>query len=41
MLRFHGSKDKKHHTEIGYNSRLDSMQAAVLRILLPELDGWN
>jgi dTDP-3-amino-3,4,6-trideoxy-alpha-D-glucose transaminase len=41
VLRFHGSKDKKHHTEIGYNSRLDSMQAAVLRILLPELDGWN
>ena len=41
VLRFHGSKDKRHHTEIGYNSRLDSMQAAVLRILLPELDGWN
>jgi dTDP-3-amino-3,4,6-trideoxy-alpha-D-glucose transaminase len=41
LLRFHGSKDKRHHTEIGYNSRLDSIQAAVLRILLPELDGWN
>ncbi len=40
-LRFHGSTDKKHHTEVGYNSRLDSMQAAVLRLLLPELDGWN
>jgi dTDP-3-amino-3,4,6-trideoxy-alpha-D-glucose transaminase len=40
-LRFHGSKDKRHHTEVGYNSRLDSIQAAVLRILLPELDGWN
>jgi dTDP-3-amino-3,4,6-trideoxy-alpha-D-glucose transaminase len=40
-LRFHGSKDKQHHTDVGYNSRLDEMQAAVLRILLPELDGWN
>jgi dTDP-4-amino-4,6-dideoxygalactose transaminase len=41
VLRFHGSKDKRHHTEVGYNSRLDSMQAAVLRVLLPELDGWT
>jgi dTDP-3-amino-3,4,6-trideoxy-alpha-D-glucose transaminase len=41
ILRFHGSKDKLHHTDVGYNSRLDSIQAAVLRILLPELDGWN
>ena len=41
LLRFHGSKDKRHHTDVGYNSRLDSIQAAVLRILLPELDGWN
>jgi dTDP-3-amino-3,4,6-trideoxy-alpha-D-glucose transaminase len=41
VLRFHGSKDKRHHTEVGYNSRLDSMQAAILRLLLPELDGWN
>ncbi|MBA2630663.1 MAG: DegT/DnrJ/EryC1/StrS family aminotransferase [Thermoleophilaceae bacterium] len=40
-LRFHGSSDKKTHTEVGYNSRLDSLQAAVLRLLLPELDGWN
>ena len=28
-------------TEVGYNSRLDELQAAVLRVLLPELDGWN
>jgi dTDP-3-amino-3,4,6-trideoxy-alpha-D-glucose transaminase len=41
LLRFHGSVDKSHHTEVGYNSRLDSIQAAVLRVLLPELDGWN
>jgi dTDP-4-amino-4,6-dideoxygalactose transaminase len=40
-LRFHGSRDKKTHTDVGYNSRLDSIQAAVLRELLPELDGWN
>ena len=40
-LRFHGSDDKKTFLEVGYNSRLDEMQAAVLRILLPELDGWN
>jgi dTDP-4-amino-4,6-dideoxygalactose transaminase len=40
-LRFHGSEDKRTFTEVGYNSRLDEMQAAVLRVLLPELDGWN
>jgi dTDP-4-amino-4,6-dideoxygalactose transaminase len=40
-LRFHGSEDKVHHTEVGYNSRLDALQAGVLRLLLPELDGWN
>ncbi len=40
-LRFHGSDDKQTFVEVGYNSRLDEMQAAVLRILLPELDGWN
>lgn len=41
LLRFHGSEDKVTHTDVGYNSRLDSMQAAVLRILLPELDDWT
>jgi dTDP-3-amino-3,4,6-trideoxy-alpha-D-glucose transaminase len=41
LLRFHGSKDKTVHTHVGYNSRLDAMQAAVLRVLLPELDRWN
>jgi dTDP-4-amino-4,6-dideoxygalactose transaminase len=40
-LRFHGSTDKTTFTEVGYNSRLDEMQAAALRVLLPELDGWN
>src|SRR4051794_1920503 len=40
-LRFHGSTDKVTYTEVGYNSRLDELQAAALRELLPELDGWN
>ncbi|HYH59199.1 MAG TPA: DegT/DnrJ/EryC1/StrS family aminotransferase [Thermoleophilaceae bacterium] len=40
-LRFHGSEDKRTFTEVGYNSRLDELQAAVLNILLSELDGWN
>jgi dTDP-3-amino-3,4,6-trideoxy-alpha-D-glucose transaminase len=40
-LRFHGSEDKATFLEVGYNSRLDELQAAALRVLLPELDGWN
>ena len=40
-LRFHGSRDKHTFTDVGYNSRLDELQAAALRVLLPELDGWN
>lgn len=39
-LRFHGSHDKETFTFVGYNSRLDELQAAILRVLLPELDGW-
>jgi dTDP-4-amino-4,6-dideoxygalactose transaminase len=41
LLSFHGSKDKTDFELVGYNSRLDEMQAAFLRIFLPELDGWN
>jgi dTDP-3-amino-3,4,6-trideoxy-alpha-D-glucose transaminase len=41
ILRFHGSSDKSTFVEVGYNSRLDEIQAAALRVLLPELDGWN
>jgi dTDP-4-amino-4,6-dideoxygalactose transaminase len=40
-LRFHGSEDKVTHTEVGWNSRLDSMQAGVMRVLLPELQAWS
>jgi dTDP-4-amino-4,6-dideoxygalactose transaminase len=40
-LRFHGSEDKVLHTEVGYNSRLDEMQAAGLRVLLPHLADWT
>jgi dTDP-4-amino-4,6-dideoxygalactose transaminase len=41
LLRFHGSKSKKDFELIGYNSRLDALQAAMLRVFLPHLDGWN
>jgi len=40
-LRFHGSKDKKTFTDIGFNSRLDELQAAILRIELEVVDDWN
>jgi dTDP-4-amino-4,6-dideoxygalactose transaminase len=41
MLRSHGSRDKKLFEEVGTNSRLDELQAAVLRVLLPELPRWS
>jgi dTDP-4-amino-4,6-dideoxygalactose transaminase len=41
LLRFHGSRAKKTFEAIGYNSRLDAVQAAMLRIFLPHLPGWN
>jgi dTDP-3-amino-3,4,6-trideoxy-alpha-D-glucose transaminase len=40
ILRFHGSRDKVGYEEVGYNSRLDELHAAVLRVQLPHLDGW-
>jgi dTDP-3-amino-3,4,6-trideoxy-alpha-D-glucose transaminase len=40
VLRFHGSHDKVSYEQIGYNSRLDELQAAILRIQLPHLDTW-
>jgi dTDP-3-amino-3,4,6-trideoxy-alpha-D-glucose transaminase len=41
LLRFHGSRDKVTFDYVGTNSRLDEIQAAVLRIFLPELERWN
>ena len=41
VLRFHGSHDKVTYDLVGYNSRLDELQAAVLRVQLPHLDSWS
>jgi dTDP-4-amino-4,6-dideoxygalactose transaminase len=41
LLRFHGSKAKEEFELVGYNSRLDELQAAVLRLFLLRLEEWN
>ena len=41
MLRVHGSRSRYEHSVVGYNSRLDSLQAAVLRVKLRYLDEWS
>src|SRR6185437_2410842 len=41
LLRNHGSSQRYHHSVLGMNSRLDELQAAVLRIKLRHLENWN
>jgi dTDP-4-amino-4,6-dideoxygalactose transaminase len=41
MLRFHGSRDKRDFQLVGFNSRLDELQAAALRVFLPHVAEWN
>jgi dTDP-4-amino-4,6-dideoxygalactose transaminase len=41
MLAFHGSRDKTDFDFVGYNSRLDELQAGMLRLFLPQLADWN
>jgi dTDP-4-amino-4,6-dideoxygalactose transaminase len=41
MLRTHGWKKKYYSEEVGYNSRIDALQAAILQAKLPYLDSWN
>jgi dTDP-4-amino-4,6-dideoxygalactose transaminase len=41
MLRKHGAKKKYHNELLGYNSRLDTLQAAILRVKLPYVAEWN
>ena len=41
MLQNYGSKEKYIHTKLGFNNRLDELQAAILRVKLKFLDDWN
>jgi dTDP-4-amino-4,6-dideoxygalactose transaminase len=41
MLRQHGMKQRYYHDEVGWNARLDGIQAAILSVKLKYIDGWN
>lgn len=41
MLRNHGSSKRYYHQEVGYNSRLDEIQAAIIRVKLKKIDQFN
>jgi dTDP-4-amino-4,6-dideoxygalactose transaminase len=40
-LRNHGSPRRYHHEEVGWNCRMDAIQAAILRVKLPHVEAWN
>jgi dTDP-4-amino-4,6-dideoxygalactose transaminase len=41
MLRQHGMRQRYHHDEVGWNARMDGLQAAILAVKLKYIDGWN
>jgi dTDP-4-amino-4,6-dideoxygalactose transaminase len=40
-LRNHGGRERYHHDEMGWNSRLDALQAAILRVKMRHIESWN